>query len=172
VYIVGIDTSWAYKTEKLNMKGRTNVPTTSAYYRIFDMYADSVGSGANSAGNITLKDTVGTDTTYSTIPTGYLRSEQTNFTVPMDKCFYLKNFWCSATYTSNAQVTLYARPYYKSSLGAWKPIITMRLNGNVIPQEFDMPFKFTEKQDLKVMAKSASGTDTLAVWYEGWIEAE
>ena len=106
VFIEGLDASFAYASETVNLNGTTAVTTVNSYTRINRAYVTEAGSGKTNAGGISL--TAQTDATVSAlIAAGLGQTELAIYSVPTGRNFYINSVFADAyrlSAPSNAQI--------------------------------------------------------------------
>ena len=102
VMIDGLDATGARQTETVTLNGVTAVTTTGSWTFINMVHAESVGSGGQAAGDISIQS-VGGGTEYTRIPAGFCEDQQLFFRVPTGSQVVIGGWGVSVT-TSKASI--------------------------------------------------------------------
>jgi hypothetical protein len=165
VLVQGLDSSYVAISETVTLNGTTAVTTTKSYLRINSM---SVSAGAPT-GTITLKDLTDT-TTYAQINPTIGRTQMSLYTVPAGFTFYLSRI---DAYTSlngaTADYNIY-RNVATTSAGVTS-VSQQAPFTNTYHAQRVMPRAFSEKTDIQLQCKAATGPSYTSIAAEGFLVA-
>jgi hypothetical protein len=165
VHVYGLDENYNEKQEFLIMNGTTNVPTTSAYWRIFRMHIDGSASRiTNNVGNITATAvTDGTVTAQITAALG--QTLMAIYTIPDGKTGLMTSFSASifkGAVGALADITLrqtkFAGP--DGAGGVTEHYLSLATDGASYVQHQFSPYKvFQERTDVWMRCETSSAND-------------
>ena len=158
ILIKGLDADFNEQQEVATIAN--GVPfVTIPFLRINDMITIS----GNATGNISA---VNTGVTYGYINAGAGRDQKAVFTVPAGHCYYLYRIDAFAT-DSNGGKAAFFRNFVKNNVNGveFRVAETEFFENMNIQRRF--PFKYGEKQDIKLQLKSSSGTVGGSIFAEG-----
>lgn len=164
ITINGLDSSYAVISENVVLNGSTPVTTVNSFLRINGMSV-SVGSAANPAGAVTLKNTAGT-VTYAQINAGVGRSQAAIYTVPAGYTFFLSRIDIHTSLNGNDYVTYQNRTVNAAGVVQLTQQAPFAINYHT---QRVMPRPFAEKTDIQLMAKVQSGTGAVSISQEGYL---
>lgn len=145
--IQGLDENYNQYTETISLNGQSAVTTTGTFIRVFRARVETAGSGAASAGNITIS--VGGNT-LATIDNDYdNQTLQAAYTIPARHRGYLIRMQATSTKDNKAaMVGMFAKPNGTDTVFTVKQLIEVYRNSVVV--DFPIPLEFDEKTDLEL----------------------
>jgi len=163
ILIQGLDSSYNMASETLALTGTTVAVTVKSYLRINSM---TVSAGAPT-GTITLKNT-GNTVTYAQINPTIGRTQMSIYTVPAGYTFYLSRIDAYTSLNgSSADYNIY-RNVATSSAGVTS-VSQQAPFTNTYHAQRVMPRPFTEKTDIQLQCKAATGPSYTSIAAEGYL---
>jgi hypothetical protein len=159
VLIIGLDTNWNIISETATINNATPYTTSNQYLRVNDTI---ITSGAPT-GNIDVKNGA---STYARILVGTGKCQKAVFSVPAGYSFYLRRIDAFAT-DSNGGKAAFFRNFVKNNVNGVEFRVAetqFYVNMNILRQ---LPFKYGQKQDIKLQLKSSSGSIDGSIFAEG-----
>ena len=147
VIISGLDSDYEDISETVIMNGTTAVQTVNSYLRVFEVYAETVGTAGVNAGNISVEDSTETYTLLY-IPTGQGESHSAHYTVPAGNTLYIEHIEGSENSSKGSAVGIWFREYGKSWRLKWNTVLI----DNRFSIDRRLPYKFEEKTDIEMRA--------------------
>tara|TARA_R110000822_G_scaffold81327_1_gene193261 strand:+ start:750 stop:1469 length:720 start_codon:yes stop_codon:yes gene_type:complete len=159
VLIAGLDTNYNQISETVTLAG--SATTVNQYFRINDVITVS----GNALNDITISNG---GITYSKVRGGDGKNQASIYTVPAGYSFYLTRIdGFSATTTGSSKYLLF-RNYVRLNSGVVLRVAeTTFLNQMQILRQ--APFKYIEKTDIALQAKSSSGVNEVGLFAEGYL---
>lgn len=106
VTLIGLNSSYVYTTEEVELDGTTHVQTSTTWAYIFHAYASEWGTaGGDAEGNIIVVDDESSTTTYLTIPAGGNESDGSRVLIPSNYAVRLIDY--DAHLSTSTVVTYY-----------------------------------------------------------------
>jgi len=165
ILIEGLDVNYKVITETVEMDGTTKVNTTKEFLRVNFVKALEVGSDANAAGDITLKDSTETYTLAAVIA-GDNQSLAAIYTVPAGVNLRITDIYASEDQNKASAIALF---YYEN--GSNKPKLksfeSLYFIQGQVSYHSNNGFLFTEKTDLYIAALSAGGSGHISAGFIG-----
>jgi hypothetical protein len=169
-----LDNNYLEAFEVVDMSGLVaNTTVAVNILRVNGFRAQTAGTGAKAAGNITLR-TAGGGTTYSYIPAGYTRARNVQYTVPADKSLYVTSIAFSAAATKDVMFT--TRANYNNLTGVTQlsfflPYSEVVLDNQAYAKELELPTVLPPKTDIKVSVIAfGTGGAIASCSLRGWLE--
>lgn len=163
VLIQGLDANYNEISETATINNATPY-VTGAFLRI----NDAIVTNGNPAGNITISNS---SVVYSKILIGTGKSQAAVFTVPANHCFYLYRINAFATDSNGGKAA-----FFRNFVGNNVTGVNFRVAETQFYQAMEIqrrfPFKYDQKQDIKLQLKSSSGSIDGSVFAEGILLAE
>jgi hypothetical protein len=163
IEISGLDANYKPIKENVTMNGVATVTTSQSFLRVNFVKALTVGSGGSSAGDISVKSGA---TIIAEIKTSQNNSIQAVYTVPATKTLRITDIFYSEDQNKETDIIVY---YYET--GSNKPLLTkvelLYLIQGQDSLNFGQGFKFNEKTDIYVAAKSAGGAGVVTAGFLG-----
>lgn len=163
VIIKGLDADWNFKQEVAVINNGSPFVTTP-FLRI----NDAIVISGNPTGNITITNTA---VVYAKILAGTGKNQACVYSVPADHCFYLYRIDAFATDSNGGKAAFFLNSVTNNVTGVEFNVAETQFFENMnIQRRF--PFKYDEKQDIKLQLKSSSGSIDGSVFAEGLLLAE
>lgn len=166
VTVVGLDSNWAYQTEMVALVGSDTVSTTKYFIRVWEVYADTAGSGGVAIAAVKVQNAANT-VTYAQIDVGETSSFMAMFTVPASKTFYLKQIFASTDVAKTTLVGIFVRAY---GTGVFKMVCAKEVYLSGCEEVFQIPMSISAKSDVVIRAKAGGGGGDVAAGFGGWYE--
>ena len=163
ILIKGLDENFVEKQEVATITNGTPFVTTP-FLRINDMITIS----GNATGNISA---VNSTVTYGYIAAGAGRDQKAAFTVPAGHCYYLYRIDAFATDSNGGKAAIFRNFVQNNANGVEFRVAETQFFENMSIQR-RFPFKYGEKQDIKLQLKSSSGSIGGSVFAEGLLLQE
>ncbi len=153
VLIEGLDVNYAAISETLTLNGTTPVVGTLEFFRVLRIRVLTAGTSLTNVGTLTLKQNVTTANVFSVMPIGFGVSQNTNYTVPAGKRFYMKHIDCCMNdttanagtmaikvipYLAASRTTLLVRPF---AIATTKNFVTDPVGGILFEAKTDLVFR-------------------------------
>lgn len=164
VLIKGLDSDYNEITEVATLNAATPYVTTQQFFRI----NDAVVILNNPLGNITVKNG---SVTYAQINAGTGKNQAAIFTVPAGRCFYLYRIDAFATDSNGGKAAFFRNFVGNNGTGVEFRVAETQFFENMSIQR-RFPFKYDEKQDIKLQLKSSSGSIDGSIFAEGLLLSE
>ena len=164
ITINGLDSAYAMISESVVLDGATPVTTVNSYLRVNSMFV-SVGSVANPAGVVTLKNLSNT-VTYAQINAGVGRTQMAIYTVPAGYTFFLSRIDVNTSLNGNDYCTYQNKTTSPAGVVQLTQQAPFAINYHT---QRVMPRPFLEKTDIQLMAKIQSGTGAVSISQEGYL---
>lgn len=170
VIICGLDASYKFIVESIDLNGQTQVETVNAFLRVFCVEVSRVGTGRVNAGDlyIIITGTGGTVTAgvpgtltslWVKVLVGTGVSTSGMITVPAGSLYELKKIHCSGM----AQPVIVSIWTYNASEGGTKQDQVFGIGSNMnLEHKAERPIKYSEKTDiyLRALSTTAAGRAT------------
>ena len=158
--IQGLDSSYNFAEETVDMDGTTTVTTTQTFLRVFRMSVETAGSTGNNEGTITVTYTGGSDVA-ATISEGNGQTLMTLYTIPAGYTGYLLSMNISSGKDQEMKCKFIQRQN-ESSNGAFqtKQILDVRSGQTTVI--FNAINVIPEKSDIYVSGKASTNTSASA----------
>lgn len=181
VRIFYLDNNYIERTEDVVLNGVTAVSTVATnILRVNTLKIVDFGSASTTykaIGNIDIRHISDTPI-YSRIATGYTRSRNSIFTVPVGKTLYVTSMGIGISKGGSTGIAgvFTLRGTYDSDLGALTPGLHFKPQGEInhldgaFYRMFEMPVKYIEKTDIKVSVICAQASTVCTCALRGWIE--
>lgn len=159
ILVIGLDANFNQIQESVVLTGTTPVLTDATFLRINTALVVS----GNPTGDVTLSIN---SSPAAKILIGTGKSQAAHYTVPAGYCFYLYRINAFAT-DSNGGKAAYFRNFVENNVNG----VILRVAETQFYEAMDIqrrfPFKYDEKQDIKMQLKSSSGSIDGSVFAEG-----
>ena len=152
VRVYGLDSNYNLINELKILNGTSNVTTANSYIRIYRMEVESAGSGEENAGDITI--TIGGNV-QEFIEASENRSQSSHYTIPAGKIGYLHDIYFVTTTAGSMERSAWCREINQ----VFHMLRQIYLFQDVFHDTVDYAIKFTEKTDVVLRVKGASGSD-------------
>lgn len=175
VMIVYLDGNYMEKTEIVTMDATTPVNTRATdIFRINALHAYRVGTAGVAAGSVDISETDASPV-FSRIALGHTRARTATYTVPQGKTLYVTNanFSANGATTSKSVVITVLATYdelREKRTDFFMPMAEIGLTDNHAALCFDIPLKFPERTDIRVIGTAASNTNIVTSAMRGWLE--
>ena len=158
--IQGLDGSYNFAEETVNMDGTTTVTTTQTFLRVFRMSVETVGSSGNNEGDITVTYTGGSDVA-ATITVGNGQTLMALYTIPAGYTGYLLTLNVSSGKDQEMLFKIITRDNSITDAGFQiKQFLDVR--GGLTFIDFADGGAYGEKTDIQVDAKASSTSSAAA----------
>jgi hypothetical protein len=158
--IQGLDGSYNFAEETVNMDGTTTVTTTQTFLRVFRMSVETVGSSGNNEGDITVTYTGGSDVA-ATITVGNGQTLMALYTIPAGYTGYLLSLNVSSGKDQEMLFKIITRDNNIPDTGFQiKQFLDVR--GGLTFIDFADGGAYGEKTDIQVDAKASSTSSAAA----------
>lgn len=165
VQVQGLDSDYNAIIETVTMNGQSAVTTVNSYLRVNILIVLTAGSGGNNAGVIYIgTGSVSTGkpaVIYSSIGTGFNRSQQGFYTIPANTTGYLLRQ--SATTDTAATVTLM---YTRAFGGVFTLVRINQVSTSGFNREFKLPLPISAKTDIDFRTQVPTGSAKVTGAYE------
>lgn len=156
--IIGLDANWNVLVENVVLNAATPAVTQNQFLRINTLIMAV-------ATNTALVTVTAGGITYGQIRAGDGKNQAAIYSVPAGHSFYLMRIDAFSATTSGASKYLtFRNQVTKGGLTLNVAQTTFLGNMQILRQ---IPFKYTEKSDIQMQAKSSSGTNEVGIFAEG-----
>lgn len=171
-----LDTLYNEYVETITLNGTTPVLTVATnILRVNSFHVDTAGANKKPTGNISIRNASDHTTIYSQCASGFTRSRNSVYTVPLGKTLFITDLSFTAGYSVSGRrvrMTLHANitPYeLSSSVGLFFPVHEAIVIDNNYLKPQNSILKFVEKTDLKVSVVGESNA-VCTSFIGGWLE--
>jgi hypothetical protein len=158
--IQGLDGSYNFAEETVNLNGTSTVTTTQTFLRVFRMSVETAGSFGNNEGTITVTYTGGVDVA-ATISEGNGQTLMTLYTIPAGYTGYLLSMNISSGKDQEMEFKLIQRINGVSN-GAFQTKQFLEVRGGETTVVFNAINVIPEKSDIYVSGKASSTSSASA----------
>jgi len=159
VLIQGLDANFNQISESVVLTGTTPVVTSESFLRI----NGAVVISGNPTGDVTI--TIGA-VTAAKILAGTGKTQGAYYTVPAGYCFYLYRIDAFATDSNGGKAAFFRNYVTNNVTGVTFRVAETQFFENMNIQR-QIPYKYDEKQDIKMQLESSSGSIDGSVFAEG-----
>lgn len=176
VHVHYLDNTYTYQIMTINLNGLTPVNTVPTnILRVNAMHATLVGTGGQSAGNISLTNLAGT-VTYAFITAGYNTARQAIFTVPAGKTGYISQWQGSSGSSAGTHFTQ-IEIRGTTHLGVLYPGVFLYIDGvagenftQEVAYKTPIPIPATADVKMSAISDAVNANATAVGSIFGWIE--
>jgi hypothetical protein len=158
--IQGLDGSYNFAEETVDMDGTTTVTTTQTFLRVFRMSVETAGSSGNNEGTITVTYTGGSDVA-ATISEGNGQTLMTLYTIPAGYTGYLLSMNISSGKDQEMDFKFIQR-INEGSNGGFQTKQFLNVRGGQTTVIFNAINVIPEKSDIYVSGKASSTSSSSA----------
>lgn len=173
MHLTYLDSTYTEKTHTFTMNGTTPVAGPTDFYRVNTFHVES---GLQAAGVISLRLVGGAATVYSQCASGYTRSRNSVYTVPLGKTVHICSVLFTAAYSTSGKsvrMTLHTSrspdEVVLTSGTLFYPELEMMLVDNIGAMPNKVVLKLPEKTDIKVSVIGETNAKCTSFMH-GWIE--
>ena len=159
VLVQGLDNNWNAIQESVVLTGTTPITTTASFLRI----NNAVVISGNPTGDVTLSINGGVA---AKILAGTGKTQGAYYSVPANHCFFLHRIDAFATDSNGGKAAFFRNFVGNNVTGVNFRVAETQFFENMNIQR-QLPFKYDEKQDIKLQLKSSSGSIDGSVFVEG-----
>jgi hypothetical protein len=158
--IQGLDSSYAFAEETVDMEGTTTVTTTQTFLRVFRMSVETAGTSGNNEGTITATYTGGSDVA-ATITAGNGQTLMCLYTIPANYTGYLLSMNISSGKDQEMEFKFIQRDNSVTD-GAFQTKQFLDVRGGQTTVIFNAINMIPEKSDIYVSGKANSTSSASA----------
>ena len=158
--IEGLDSSYAFTEETVDMDGTTTVTTTQTFLRVFRMSVETAGTSGNNVGDITATYTGGSDVA-ATITAGNGQTLMAIYTIPAGYTGYLLSMNISSGKDQEMDFKFIQR-INEGSNGAFQTKQFLNVRGGQTTVIFNAINVIPQKSDIYVSGKGSSTSSASA----------
>ena len=158
--IEGLDSSYAFTEETVDMDGTTTVTTTQTFLRVFRMSVETAGTSGNNVGDITATYTGGSDVA-ATITAGNGQTLMAIYTIPAGYTGYLLSMNISSGKDQEMEFKFIQRDNSVTN-AAFQTKQFLNVRGGQTTVIFNAINVIPEKSDIYVSGKASSTSSSSA----------
>ena len=158
--IQGLDSSYAFAEETVDMDGTTTVTTTQTFLRVFRMSVETAGTSGNNEGTITATYTGGSDVA-ATITSGNGQTLMAIYTIPANYTGYLLSMNISSGKDQEMDFKFIQRDNSVTN-GAFQTKQVLNVRGGQTTVIFNAINVIPQKSDIYVSGKGSSTSSASA----------
>ena len=158
--IQGLDSSYNFAEETVNLNGTSTVTTTQTFLRVFRMSVETAGSSGNNEGTITVTYTGGSDVA-ATISAGRGQTLMCLYTIPANYTGYLLSINVSSGKDQEMDVKFIQRDNSITN-AAFQTKQFLNVRGGQTTVIFNSINVIPEKSDIYISGKSSSTSSASA----------
>lgn len=161
IIIEGLDASFDFQSETIIMNGITAVTSVGIYSRVNRAYVVTAGTGAENAGDITIRHTTTTANVFAVVPATQNQSTVAAYTIPNNNTGYIKSIYILMTRANGSNGSAEVSLRIREPGGVYRAVRYYTISNALAGEPpLKIPIIVPAQSDIKISVEDVSDNTT------------